>query len=454
MVGPDYVKPTPVTNMPTTYKEQQGWKVAQPQDGPLTDRWWERYHDPVLNTLVEQVEISNLNVAAAEAQFRQARAVVQAARAGYFPTLSAGAAATRLRTSDNLGAGGRTGNTVTNFQLPVDATWELDIWGKIRRGVESSQASAQASAADLAAATLSAQAALTGDYFQLRIVDAQKQLLDATVAVYRKSLDMTNNRYAVGIVAKTDVLQAETQLKSTEAQAIDLGVQRAQLEHAIALLIGKPPVDFSLPAATVTLEIPPIALELPSKLLERRPDIASAERKMAAANAQIGVAEAAWYPKLQLSASGGFSASSLATLFDWPSRVWSVGPAVSAALFDGGLRSAQTDQARATYDTTVAIYRESVLTAFQGVEDNLAALRILEEETHVQDQAVQAARQVVTITTNQYQAGTVAYISVLVFQAVALSNERTALDILGRRLAASVSLVKAVGGGWHSQEPR
>jgi NodT family efflux transporter outer membrane factor (OMF) lipoprotein len=453
-VGPDYVRPTPVKTMPTSFKEQQGWKLAHPQDATIRERWWEIYNDPVLNSLEEQVAISNLNIAVAEARFRQARALVQAAKAGNFPTLSVGATATRAQTSGNLGVGKSGGSTASNFQLPLDLTWELDLWGRIRRGVEASQANAQASAADLAAATLSAQAELAGDYFQLRALDAQKQLLDATTTVYRKSLDMTNNRYAAGIAGKSDVLQAETQLRSTEAQAIDLGVQRAQLEHAIALLIGQPPAAFALPATTLTTTVPAIPTLLPSELLERRPDIASSERKVAAANAQIGVAQSAYYPTIQLSATGGFSASSLSTWFNWPSRFWSVGPSASMTLFDGGLRNAQSDQARAAYDATVSAYRETVLTAFQGVEDNLAALRILEEETQVQEQAVKAARQVVTITTNQYQAGTVAYINVLVFQAVALSNERTALDLLGRRLTASVLLVKALGGGWNSKEPR
>ena len=452
-VGPDYVRPTPVETMPTAYKELEGWKVAQPQDGAIGERWWELYHDPILNSLVEQVAISNLNIAAAEAQFRQARALVQGAKAGYFPSLTVGASATRSQSSSNSGAGNSGGTTASNFLLPLDLTWELDLWGRIRRGVEASQANAQASAADLAAATLSAQAELAGDYFQLQVLDAQKQLLDATAAVYRKSIDMTNNRYAAGIAAKSDVLQAETQLKNTEAQAIDIGVQRAQLEHAIALLIGKPPAAFSLPATALTTIVPPIPTGLPSELLERRPDIASSERKVAAANAQIGVAQAAYYPTIQLSAAGGFSASSLATWFAWPSRFWSVGPAVSATLFDGGLRNAQSDQARAAYDATVAAYREAVLTAFQGVEDNLAALRILEEEAKVQDQALQASRQVVTITKNQYQAGTVAYLSVLIVQAIALANERTVLDIMGRRLTASVLLVKAFGGGWVPGEP-
>ena len=447
-VGPDYVRPTSVETMPTAYKELEGWKVAQPRDGNIPERWWELYNDPALNSLEEQVAISNLTIAAAEALFRQARALVQAARAGYFPSVSAGASATRSRSSANLGNGKGGGETLSDFQLPLDLTWELDLWGRIRRGVEASQANAQASAADLAAVTLSTQAELASDYFQLRILDAQKQLLDATLATYRKSLELTNNRYVAGVVARSDVLQAETQLKTTEAQLIDLDVQRAQLEHAIALLIGKPPAAFSLPAAPVTTEFPQIPTGLPAELLERRPDIASSERKMAAANAQIGIAKAAYFPTVRLSGAAGFEASSLASWFSWPSRFWSVGPAVAETLFDGGLRKAQSDQARAAYDATVASYRETVLTGFQEVEDNLAALRILEEESRAQDQAVQAAQQVVSITTNQYQAGTVAYLNVLVAQSTALANERTALGLLGRKLTASVLLVKALGGGW------
>ena len=452
-VGPDYVRPTSVETMPTAYKELDGWKVAQPGDGVITERWWQLYNDPVLNSLEEQVVISNLTIASAEARFRQARALVQAAKAGYFPSLSAGATATRSRRSGNLGATFAAGSATSDFQLPLDLTWELDLWGRIRRGVEASQAGVQASAADLAAVTLSAQAELASDYLQLRIQDAQKQLLDDTTNVYRKSLELTKNRYEAGVVAKSDVLQAETQLKSTEAQTIDLGVQRAQLEHAIALLIGKPPAAFSLPPASLKNTIPPIPTGLPSELLERRPDIASSERSMAAANAQIGIARAAWFPTIRLSAAAGLEASSLASWFAWPSRFWSVGSALSATLFDGGLRKAQSDQARAAYDATVASYRETVLTGFQEVEDNLAALRILEEESGVQDQAVQAAQQVVNITTNQYQAGTVAYLNVLVAQTTALANERTALGLLGRRLAASVLLVKALGGGWIPKEP-
>lgn len=452
-VGPDYVKPTAVKTMPASYKELEGWKVAQPRDGAITERWWEIYNDPILNSLEEQIAISNLNIAVAEAQFRQARALVQAARAGYFPTLSAGATATRSLKSGNLGTAASKEPTVSDFQLSSDLTWELDIWGRIRRTVEASQASAQASASDLAAITLSSQAELANDYFQLRVLDAQKQLFDATTIAYRKSLELTKNRYAAGVAAKSDVLQAETQLKSTEALLIDLGVQRAQLEHAIALLVGKPPALFSLTATPLATNIPLIPTGLPSELLERRPDIASFERKMAAANAQIGIAKAAYFPTIKLSASAGFEASSLAKWLAWPSRFWSVGPAVAAPLFDGGLRNAQSYQAWAVYDATVAAYRQSVLIGFQEVEDNLAALRILEDEALVLDQTVQSAQQVVDITTNQYKAGTVAYLNVLVAQTTALANERIALSVLGRRFTASVLLVKALGGGWISKEP-
>ncbi len=448
-VGPDYVRPTAVETMPNAYKEQAGWKVAQPRDGTVPQRWWEIYNDPVLNSLEEQIATSNLSIASAEARYRQARAQVQAAKAGYFPTVSGGVSASRSQKSGNVGTASKTVPAPSSdFQLPLDASWELDLWGRVRRGVEASRAGAQASLTDLAAITLSIQSELALDYLQLRVLDAQKMLLDDTTSVYRKSLELTKNRYAVGVVAKSDVLQAETQLRSTEAQAIDLGVQRAQLEHAIALLIGKSPSDFSLPATKLTAKIPAIPAGVPSELLERRPDIASSERSMAAANAQIGIAKAAYFPTVKLSAAAGFEAATLASWFTWPSRVWAVGSAVSAALFDGGLRKAQTDQAKAVYDATVASYRETVLTAFQEVEDNLAALRILEAESVVQDQVVQSAQQVVAITTNQYQAGTVAYLNVLVAQTTALANDRAALGILGRRLTASVLLVKALGGGW------
>src|SRR5439155_1468310 len=323
------------------------------------------------------------------------------------------------------------------------------LWGRIRRTVESNQASAQASAGDLKSAGLSFQAELAQDYFQLRTLDAQKQLLDATVAAFEKSLELTKNRYASGVASQADVVQAETQLKTTQAQAIDVGVQRAQLAHAIGLLIGQPASTFSLPAAPLTATPPPIPVGVPSALLERRPDIAAAERRVAAANAQIGVAEAAYYPTLTLSASSGFESSSLSQWLTAPSHFWSVGPSISETVFDGGLRRAQTDYARAGYDASVATYRQTVLATFQAVEDNLAALRILEQEAQVQDEAVQKAQQSVTLTTNQYKAGTVSYLNVIITQTTALSNELTAVQIRGRRMTADVLLIEALGGGWH-----
>ncbi len=452
-VGPDYVRPTATPVMPAAYKELDGWKQAQPRDGAVKGAWWRLFNDPQLNALEEQVAISNQNVLAAEAQFRQASALVRSAKAGYYPTVSVGASVDRSRRSDNIGAGTSSAGTTTDYQLPVDLSWEADIWGRIRRSVEASRASAQASAADLAAARLSAQATLAQAYFQLRTLDSQKQLLETTASYYQKSLDLTRNRYASGVAARSDVLQAETQLKSTRAQAIDTGVQRAQLEHAIALLIGKPASSFSLAPAPLVATPPAIPLGLPSELLERRPDVAASERRVAAANAQIGVAEAAWYPTVRLSASGGFEATSLSKWLTWPSRFWAVGPSVSETLFDGGLRGSQDDQARAAYDADVAAYRQAVLTGFQEVEDNLAALRILENEARVQDEAVVAARQSVTITDNQYKAGIVGYLNVLVAQTAELANQQTAIDIQGRRMVAGVLLIKALGGGWDAALP-
>lgn len=326
--------------------------------------------------------------------------------------------------------------------------WEADLWGRVRRLVESSKANAQASAADLESARLSAQTALAQDYFLLHVADAQRQLLDDTVAAYQKSLELTKNRYEAGVASKLDVVQAETQLKTTHAQAIDIGVQRAQLEHAIALLVGKAPSTLTIEPTPSSGTLPTIPAGVPSDLLERRPDVAGAERRVAAANAQIGVAKSAFFPVLTLSAAGGFESGSLTKWLTLPSRFWSVGPALAETLFDGGMRRAQSDQAVAAYDASVATYRQTVLGGFQEVEDNLAALRILEQEAQVQDEAVKAARQSVIFTMNQYKAGTVSYLDVVIVQATALANERTAVDLLGRRLAASVHLVEAIGGGW------
>lgn len=438
--GPDYVRPDVAA--PAAFKEMQGWKPAEPADLIMNGKWWDMFDDVQLNRLVEQIDISNQNLAAAEADFRKAMALVRSARAAAYPTLTLDVSKVRSTTAGNAPLK----DTIT---ASLDAGWEIDVWGRVRRGVESDEADAQATAADLAAARLSAQAQLAQNYLQLRVTDARQQLLDDTVSAYQRSYQMTQNQYAVGVAARSDVIQAQAQLKSAQAQALDNGVQRAQLEHAIALLAGQPASGFSLQPSPLTTAPPPVPPALPSMLLERRPDIAAAERRVAAANARIGVARSAYFPALSLSASGGYqTASGIIDLFKLPSRIWSLGPQLSQLIFDGGASRAATSQAVATYDAAVAGYRQTVLTAFQEVEDNLAALRILEQEAAVQDEAVQAARQAVTLVLNQYKAGTVSYVSVVTAQATALANEITALDILNRRMAASVLLAKALGGGW------
>lgn len=449
-VGPDYVRPE-VAPVPLAFKEMKDWKPAQPNELAMNGKWWEMFGDQQLNALIGQIDISNQNLAQSEANFRRAMALVQGARAAYSPTLSADASRTRSRAS-----GSSNNSTATsvrdNYSFSLNADWEIDLWGRVRRNVESNEASAQASAADLAATRLSAQAQLAQNYLQLRVLDAQQQLLEDTVAAYQRSYQLTQNQYAVGVVAKSDVIQAQTQLKTAQAQALDNSVQRAQLEHAIALLAGQPASTFSIAPSPLVAAAPPIPQAVPSMLLERRPDVAAAERRMAAANAQIGVAQAAYYPTLSLSASGGFqTAAGLANWFTLPSRVWSLGPQLGQMIFDGGARQSVTDQAIATYDGEAAAYKQTVLTAFQEVEDNLAALRILEQEAAVQNEALQSARQAVTLVNNQYKAGTVSYVSVVTAQATALASERSALDILNRRMAASVLLTKALGGGWSEQ---
>ncbi|WP_075257609.1 efflux transporter outer membrane subunit [Herbaspirillum camelliae] len=452
-VGPDYVRPQMDTG-PAVFKEGQNWKPAQPRDLVADGKWWEMFGDPQLNALVAQVDISNQNLALAEANFRSAVALVQSSRSAYSPTLSASAGASRGSSgsagssSSSAASGSSAGSVRNSYTFSLTAAWEADIWGKVRRDVESSQASAQASAADLAAARLSAQAQVAQNYLQLRVLDAQQQLLEETVQAYERSLQVAQNQYAAGMVAKSDVIQAQTQLKSAQASALDNGVTRAQVEHAIALLVGKTPAQFALPRAPLAAVAPPVPQGLPSMLLERRPDVAAAERRVASANAKIGVAKAAYFPSLTLSASGGYQSSSFADWFTLPGRVWSLGPQLAQSIFDGGARAAATDQAIATYDGTVATYKQTVLTAFQEVEDNLAALRILEQEAAVQGEALQAARQAVTLVNNQYKAGTVSYVNVITAQATALSAELTSLNILNRRMAASVLLAKALGGGW------
>ncbi len=466
-VGPNYKRPPVIT--PEAYKELDGWKVAEPGDLTLRGAWWELFGDPTLNELESRVSAANQTLVAAEATYRQATALVREARAGFFPTVTIGAGYTRSQVSTTITSSGTnanataaaltggvatstTGRPTNFFQLPIDVTWTPDFWGRVRRTVESNQAAAQASSGDLDTARLSLQAELAQDYFQMRTLDAQRKLLDESVKAFEQSLELTRTRFRGGVASQVDVVQAETQLETTRAQAIDVGVQRAQLEHAIAVIIGQPASALALPAAPLTAPPPVVPIGIPSQLLERRPDIAAAERRMAAANAQIGVALAAFYPTITLSASGGFESSSIARWLTWPSRFFAVGPSIQQTVIDGGLRRAQTDQARAAYDTGVANYRETVLTAFQGVEDNLAALRILESEADVQERAVRAARRSVELTTTQYRAGIVSYLNVITTQTIALANDVTAVQILGRRMTATVLLIQALGGGWNAAD--
>lgn len=442
-VGPDYVRPQ--IDTPSAYKENGPWKTATPQQIDASHNWWEIYGDGTLNALILEADRANQNIHQAEAQYRQARATADAARAGFWPTLGVGASVGRARTNTN---GINIGN---NYSSAVDASWEPDIWGSVRRSVESGDAGSQASAADLAAARLSIQTTLAQDYLQLRVTDQLKDLYARTIAAYGRSLQLTQSQYAAGVALRSDVAQAETQLKTAEAQAIDLDAQRGQLEHAIAILLGKAPASFSLtPVASASrvAHLPVVPPGLPSDLLERRPDIAAAERRAALANANIGVAKAAYFPALMLSASGGFNASSLAQWFDTPSRVWSLGAALAATIFDAGLRRAHTAQAIAAFDSAVAQYKQTVLSGFQDVEDNLTILHVLDQEGAVQDQAVAAAELSARLALSQYRAGTTTYLSVASAQAIALSNERTAVQIRGRQLIASVGLIKAIGGGW------
>ena len=460
-VGPNYKRPS--APVPAAFKEPPPpadaaaagvWKPAQPRDDALKGKWWEAFGDPALNALEEQVTVSNQNIAQAEAQFRGARAAVRLARSDFFPTVTASASVTRSQAavaSRSTGGAAPTGPT-TLYSLPVDLSYEADVWGRVRRSVESSVAAAQASAADLEAVRLTMHTELALDYFGLRGLDTEKDLLDTNVGAYDKALQMTVNRFNQGVVSGVDVAQAQTLLETTRAEATDLMVQRAQLEHAIATLTGKPPADFSLPAAAGLAPPPAIPPGVPSELLERRPDIAASERRVASANAQIGVATAAFFPNLLLAASGGYSGSTLANWFTLPNRFWSIGPSLVATLLDGGKRRAVTEQARAFHEASVAVYRLDVLTAFQDVEDNLAALRILAEEASQQAVAIVAAEKALTIARNRYLAGTTTYLEVVTAQATALSNERVAVQIQVRRLTAAVNLIKALGGGWNSSD--
>ena len=447
MVGPKYQRPA--AEVPPAYKEVGNWKQAQPNDQNLGGNWWEMFQDPQLNALEMQVNVSNQNLKAAEAQYTQARALVRYYRAAYYPSIGGGVSATRNKISNNrppiLSTNGATYN---DFQIPFELSYEVDVWGRVRHTVESYRAQAQASAADLAAVNLSMHAELALDYYQARILDAEEQLLNSTVSQYQQALELIENRFAGGLASDLEVQQAKTQLETTRAQAIDVGVARAQYEHAVAVLIGKPPAEFSLAALPLTTPPPPIPVGLPSELLERRPDIASAERLMASTNAQIGVAKAAYYPTIILGATGGFESGMISTLLTGPSALWSVGGSAMAPIFDGGRRRANLEQAIAAYDQTVANYRETVLTGFQQVEDNVAALRILEHEAQVQEDAVTAAQKYLELANTRYKGGVTSYLEVTTAQSAALSDEVTAVNILGRRMVYAVTLVQALGGGW------
>ncbi|NLP61080.1 efflux transporter outer membrane subunit [Paraburkholderia sacchari] len=451
-VGPDYHKPAAA--VPESYKEApEGWKTAQPADTADRGPWWLIYDDAQLNGLMDQLNANNQTVAQYAAAYRQARALVGEARAAYFPVVSASFSGSRARSparvsnanSSSFAGGGSISN---NVNLGLDATWEPDLWGKVSRTVSAQEAGQQGAAADLANARLSAQATLAQTYFTLRSLDAQQKLLDDTVAAYQKSLQLTQNKYAQGVAGRADVIQAQTQLQSAQAAAIDNGVARAQDEHAIAVLVGQPASAFSIPASPLTATPPALPVTMPSALLERRPDIASAERKAAAANEQIGVAISAFFPTLTLSASGGFESSVLSQLLSMPSRFWTLGPSLAATVFDAGLRRAQTEAARAAYDQQVAAYRQTVLAAFQNVEDNLASQRILAQEIAVQQQAVESALHALRIVTNEYKAGTTDYQNVLSSQTTAFTAQQKLASIAGQRMVSSVGLVKALGGGW------
>jgi len=448
-VGPNYHRPS--APVPTAYKEFKGWKVATPNDTINRGAWWSVYRDPALDGLERQVNVSNQTLKQDEAAFQQARAEVREQQSGFFPSL----AATPQIQREKAGGGNNTfrgGAAITSYSLEGTATWEPDVWGKIRRSVESSVANAQASAAQLAAAKLSLQAQLAADYFQMRYADSLKSLLEDTVKSYQRSLDITKNQYAAGTAARSDVINAEAQLLAAQAAAINVGVQRAQSEHAIALLVGKPPSEVSISPTALAERVPIVPAEIPSALLERRPDIADAERQMQQENALIGVQVAAYYPTIDLSASFGYAGGPAAALFSASDQVWSLMANASETLLSGGQRSAAVAAARAAYDQSVANYRETVLAAFQNVEDELASLRILGRQSGVDQAAVQAARQAVEITLNEYQAGTVAYTTVITAQVTLLTDQETALLVQENRLIASVALIQALGGGWNASQ--
>ena len=465
VVGPKYFRP-PV-EAPAAYKELQGaqgesnWKTAQPNDGAVRGKWWQTFNDAQLNDLEEKVNASNQNIAAAVANFQAARSLVRQARSQYFPTVIANPSIMNSRPSPGQFGGLQTGSasgsgvavkSYTDYSLPFDASWEPDLWGRVRSSVRANVFAAQASAADLQSVRLSEQAELAVDYYELRAQDSLKQIFDATVIAYQETLNLTQSQYRAGLSSDEAVAEAEAQLKAAQAQDSNLGILRAQYEHAIAVLIGQPASTFSLSPQGLETKPPAIPVGVPSELLERRPDIAATERAMAQANAQIGIAKAAYYPNVVLSGTGGFGNTSITDWFAWPSRFWSVGPSLAEAIFDAGLRRATVQQFRANYDQTVANYRQTVLTSFQQVEDNLATLRILSQSTEQQDAAVEAAARSLREAEVRYKAGVDPYLNVIVAQTILLNDRQAAVDFRMQQMVASVQLIKALGGGWDSSQ--
>ncbi len=457
LVGPKYRRPSaPVPaaykeTFPENFKEMSGWKPAEPSDGAIRGKWWEVYNDQELNALEQQVDVSNQNLLAAEAQYRAARDAVKIARSSLYPTITPAVSVTSSRASQTVNlAGIAVSGTRTIEDLSASLSYLADIWGSIRRSVTGSAESAQASAALLENARLALHAELAQFHFQLHGIDGEVELLTRTVKSYEEYLHLTKMRFDTGIASGSDVAQAQTQLSAAKVQLVDLGVARSQYEHAIAILIGKPPAELSIAAAGIRTTPPSVPVGVPSGLLERRPDIAAAERQMAAANEQIGIAKAAFYPAVSLSVSAGLQSSTIAQWLTWPSHLWSVGPQLVLTAFDAGRRRAQTDAAQAAYDATVANYRQTVLTGFQQVEDNLSALRVLAEEARIADEAVEAALQSLEISSYQYEAGTADYLQVISSQTIALQIQISAINILTRRMVASVLLIEALGGGWDS----
>jgi NodT family efflux transporter outer membrane factor (OMF) lipoprotein len=456
-VGPDYMRPATPASM--TFRENTGWMPASPRTAAGWESWWSIYDDPVLDGLEKEVDVSNQNLKSAEAAYRAARADVGVQRGALFPEFGADFSLRRSgggsrNTTVVTGGGGSTGTLVsgaqsrTTYQADLTGSWDIDVWGRIRRTVESSVATAQASAADIAAARLSAQSTLATDYFALRAADEETRILTASVKDFQTALEIAQNKFKAGIATQLDVLEAQTQIDSVQAQLVNIQLTRAQLEHAIATLTGKPPSDVAVQLAPLTTIVPVIPAGVPSDLLQRRPDIAASEYDVTSANAQIGVAIAAWYPDLTLGGSYGFASTALGSLFSAPNAAWSVGPALAQTIFNGGAREAQTEGARARYDQAVATYRQTVLTAFQQVEDELAALRVLEQQAVVENRTVADARQSEMLTLNQYRAGIIDFTTVLTAQATRLNAENAALSVLNQRLASSVQLVVALGGGW------